>query len=62
VEIEGAEHGGEQTWTMDVTKEAATHTLWRSKVRNTAVSKLDMDVTKEAATHTCGDQRCGTQR
>jgi len=40
VEIEGAEHSGEQTWTMDVTKEAATHNLWRSKVQNTAVSKL----------------------
>jgi len=40
MEIKDANHNGEQTETMGVTEEATTHTLWRSKLKNTVINKL----------------------
>ena len=40
VEIIDVEHSDGQTQTMHVTEKATTHTLWRSQMQNTVVSKL----------------------
>ena len=57
------EHGGEQTQSGDVTKEGATHSLRRSKMGNTAVSKHGAGMSqKKGLLTTCGDRRWGTRR
>ena len=63
-EIEDGEHGGEQTWNGDVTKEGATDTLRRLKMGDTAVvSKLGSGMSQKKVLLTCcGDWRWGTQR
>jgi hypothetical protein len=52
VEITDAEHSGEQTQTMDVTKEITTHRLEMKDAEHSGKHTQTMDVTEEAITHT----------